>query len=113
MQGLGLPYQVVMVCTGDTGGPDARQIDIETWMPGQNRYRETHSADLMTDYQSRRLNTKIKRKDGKVELIHMNDATAFAGRPMIAILENYQQKDGSIRIPEVLQPFMMGMKEIR
>ena len=113
MQGLGLPYQVVMVCTGDMGGPDARQIDIETWMPGQNRYRETHSADLMTDYQSRRLNTKIKHKDGRVELVHMNDATAFAGRPMIAILENYQQKDGSIRIPEALQPFMMGMKEIR
>jgi seryl-tRNA synthetase len=103
---LGLPYQVVLVCTGDMGGPDARQIDIETWLPGQKRYRETHSADLMTDYQSRRLGTRVKRASGKTEFVHMNDATAFAGRTMIAILENYQQADGSVIIPEVLRPFM-------
>lgn len=103
---LGLPYQVMMVCTGDMGGPDARQIDIETWMPGQNKYRETHSADLMTDYQSRRLNTKVKRTSGQTEFVHMNDATAFAGRTMIAILENYQQADGSVVIPEVLRPYV-------
>ncbi|HAS95519.1 TPA: serine--tRNA ligase, partial [Candidatus Wolfebacteria bacterium] len=101
MQGLKLPHQVVSVCTGDMGGPDARQIDIETWMPGQDKYRETHSADLNTDYQSRRLNTKLRREDGKTELVHMNDATAFAiGRIIIAILENYQQADGSVLIPE-------------
>lgn len=114
MQGLKLPYQVMMVCAGDMGGPDARQMDIETWMPGQNRYRETHSADLMTDYQSRRLNTKVKRTGGGVELVHMNDATAFAiGRILIAILENYQQKDGSIKVPDALLPFMFGISEIR
>lgn len=111
MQGLKLPYQVISVCTGDMGGPDARQIDIETWMPSQDKYRETHSADLNTDYQSRRLNTKLRREDGKTELVHMNDATAFAvGRIIIAILENYQQADGTVLIPEVLQKYVGFVK---
>jgi seryl-tRNA synthetase len=107
LQQLQLPYQVVMICTGDMGGPDYRQIDMETWMPGQNKYRETHTSDLMTDYQSRRLNTKVKRVTGESQFVHMNDATAFAiGRIIIAIMENYQQKDGTIRIPDVLQKWM-------
>lgn len=107
MQELDLPYQVMNVCTGDMGGPDARQIDINTWMPSQNKYRETHSADYMSDYQSRRLETRVKRKNGKTEFIHMNDATCIAiGRTLIAILENYQQKDGTIRVPDVLQQYM-------
>lgn len=106
VQSLKIPYQVVMLCTGDTGGPDARQIDIECWMPGQDRYRETHTSDLMTDYQARRLNTKLRRKNGELEFVHMNDATAFAiGRTLIAILENYQQKDGSVKVPEALQKY--------
>jgi seryl-tRNA synthetase len=113
MQGLELPYQVVNVCTGDMGKPDARQIDIETWLPGQRKYRETHSADLMQDFQARRLNIRVKRKDGKTEFAHMNDATVFAiGRTIIAILENYQQKDGSVKIPKVLQEYV-GKKEIK
>ena len=112
LQGLELPYQVVEICTGDMGGPDARQIDIETWMPGQNKYRETHTSDLMTDYQSRRLKTKVKRNNGETELVHMNDATAFAiGRILIAIIENYQTKEGTIKIPKALQNYM-GMEEI-
>lgn len=103
LKALKLPYRVVLVCTGDMGFPDHRQIDIETWMPGQGRYRETHSADLMTSFQARRLNSRVKRADGKIEPLHTNDATAVAmGRMLIAILENYQQADGSIRIPEVL-----------
>lgn len=107
LQQLGLPYQVILVCTGDMGLPDARQIDINTWMPGQNRYRETHTADYMSDFQARRLNTKVKRNNGKTEYIHMNDATVFAiGRMLIAILENYQQVDGSIKIPSVLQKYL-------
>ncbi len=107
MQGLGLPYQIVMTCTGDQGDPDARHIDLETWMPGQQKYRETHSADYMTDYQSRRLGTKVKRTDGSNEFVHMNDATVFAiGRTLIALLENNQQADGSIRVPPVLQPWV-------
>lgn len=111
-QGLGLPYQVVMISTGDMGGPDARQIDIETWLPGQNQYRETHTSDMMTDYQARRLNTKLRRRDGKTEFVHMNDATAFAiGRILIAILENYQTKKGAVRVPKALQKYS-GIKEI-
>jgi seryl-tRNA synthetase len=106
MRELKIPYRVVGICTGDMGGPDARQIDIEAWMPGQDKYRETHTSDLNTDYQSRRLNTRLRRKDGKHELVHMNDATVFAiGRIMVAIMENYQQEDGSIKIPEVLIPY--------
>ena len=111
-QCLELPYQVVEISTGDMGAPDYRQIDIETWLPGQDRYRETHTSDYMTDFQSRRLNIKVKRKDGKTELVYMNDATAAAGRTLIAILENYQQEDGTIVIPEALQPFMFGKKKI-
>lgn len=106
MQSLGIPYQVVLLCTGDMTTPDARQIDIEAWIPSQERYRETHTSDLMTDYQARRLGTKVRRKNGKSEFVHMNDATAFAiGRTLIAILENNQQADGSVKIPEVLQKY--------
>ena len=116
VQSLNLPYQVVAICTGDMGGPDARQIDIETWMPGQNKYRETHTADLMTDFQARRLGTKLRRSSsagGGLEFVHMNDATAFAGRTMIAILENYQTSKGTVEIPKVLRKYMGGVKEIK
>jgi seryl-tRNA synthetase len=107
MSSLGLPYRIVICCTGDMGDPDHRHMDLETWMPGQDKYRETHSADLMTSYQSRRLNTRFKRGDDKPDFVHMNDATAIAiGRTLIAIMENYQQADGSIKIPEVLQKYM-------
>ncbi|MDP3947973.1 MAG: serine--tRNA ligase [bacterium] len=112
MQSLTLPYRVVMICTGDMGGPDARQIDIETWMPGQNQYRETHTSDMMTDYQARRLGTKLRRKSGETEFVHMNDATAFAiGRILIAILENCQTKEGAVKIPAALQKYV-GKKAI-
>lgn len=107
VQRLEIPYQVVIKCSGDMGKPDFRAIDIECWMPGQNRYRETHTSDYMTDYQSRRLNTKVRRKSDELECVHMNDATAFGiARIMIAILENYQQKDGSVLIPEALQKYL-------
>ena len=108
---LKIPYRVVMISSGDMGIPDFRQVDIECWIPSQNKYRETHTADLMTDYQARRLNTRVKRKD-KTEFVHMNDATAFAmSRTPIAIMENFQQKDGSIKIPTVLHKYT-GFKEI-
>jgi seryl-tRNA synthetase len=104
---LELPYQVLLICTGDMGFPDTRQIDIETWMPGQNRYRETHSADFTGGFQSRRLNTRVRRENGKIEPVHMNDATVIAiGRTLIAIIENFQQADGSIKVPEVLQKYI-------
>ena len=114
LQTLKLPYQVVAVCTGDMGFPDSRQIDIETWMPGQNKYRETHSADSTGGFQARRLNTRVRRKDGKIEHVHMNDATVIAiGRTLIAIIENYQQADGSIKIPEVLRKYMGNREFIK
>ncbi len=110
---LGIPYHVVYNCGGDTGTPDARQMDIEMWMPGQNKYRETHSADLMTDFQSRRLGTKLRRADGSSAFVHMNDATAFAiGRTLIAILENYQTKEGTVKVPKALQRWA-GIEEIK
>lgn len=112
MQQLKLPYQVMSICTGDMGFPDQRQIDIETWMPGQDRYRETHTSDYIGGFQARRLNTKVKRADGTSEPVHMNDATALSQRPLIAILENYQNEDGSITIPEVLRPYMGGREKI-
>ena len=109
LQALGLPYRVVLMCTGDMGAPDARQIDIETWFPGQQRYRETHTADLVTDYQARRLGTKVRRDSGEKVYVHMNDATAFAvGRTLAAILENFQQADGRVRVPAALRAALGG-----
>ena len=107
MQSLKIPYRKLQKCTFDIGKPNAKGSDIEAWLPGQGKYRETHTADYMTDYQARRLQTRVRRESGEVELVHTNDATAFAcGRAMIAILENYQNEDGSINIPEVLVPFL-------
>ena len=108
LEKLELPYRVIKKCTFDIGKPDARGIDMEVWLPGQDKYRETHTADYMTDYQSRRLNTRVRTKDA-IELVHTNDATAFAlGRIMIAIIENYQNEDMTVRVPEVLKPFING-----
>ena len=105
MRQLQVPYQVVAICTGDMGFPDQRQIDIEAWMPGQSAYRETHTSDYIGGFQARRLNARVKRRDGSVEPVHMNDATALSERQLIAILENYQQADGTIAVPEVLRPY--------
>jgi len=119
MRSLGLPYRVVALCTGDLSRPSARTIDIETWLPGQNggagEYRETHSCSNTTDFQARRLNIKYRPTDGaKPELVHILNGTAFAmGRTLIAIMENYQQEDGSIAIPEALQPYMGGLRFIK
>jgi seryl-tRNA synthetase len=109
VQQLQLPYQVLQKCTFDIGKPNARGIDIEVWFPGQGKYRETHTADYMTDYQARDLKTRLRRGDNTVEFVHTNDATAFAtNRIMAAIVENNQQADGSVLIPEVLRPYMSG-----
>lgn len=113
MQLLGIPYHVLLKCTADIGKPNARGIDVEAWLPGQGKYRETHTADYMTDYQARRLKTRVKRLDGRVELVHTNDATAFAlSRTPIAIIENYQTAGGRVRVPEVLIPFIGGQSEL-
>jgi seryl-tRNA synthetase len=112
MRELRLPYRVLMKCTADIGKPNARGVDIEAWLPGQGGYRETHTADYMTDYQTRRLGTKLK-ISAETAYAHTCDATAFAfGRTMVAIMENYQTKDGHIRIPKVLAPYLRGITKI-
>ena len=107
VQGLNLPYQVVKMCSGDLGHPAARKYDIECWFPSENCYRETHSISTCTDYQSRALNIKYRTKDNKTDFVHVLNGTAIAiGRIILAILENNQQKDGSIKIPKVLQKYV-------
>jgi seryl-tRNA synthetase len=108
MTQLDLPYRVVLKCTADIGGPNARGVDIDVWLPGQQQYRETHTADLIGDYQTRRMNTRVRRHDGTVELAHTDDATALSQRPLIALLENHQTKDGDVRVPEVLRAYLGG-----
>ena len=106
MQGLKLPHQVMKLCSGDVGAPSARTYDINTWMPSQKMYRETHSTSNTTDFQTRRLNIRVKR-EGKNVLAHALNGTAFAiGRTLIAIMENYQEADGSIVVPEVLRAYV-------
>ena len=113
MQQLGLPYRVLQKCTADIGKPNARGIDLEVWLPGANRWMETHTADFMTDYQARRLNTRTKNANGESEFVHTNDATAFAlGRTMVGIIENYQTAEGKVKIPEVLQKYLGKTTEI-
>jgi seryl-tRNA synthetase len=108
MQQLNLPYHILEKCTFDIGKPDAKAVDIEAWIPTQNKYRETHTADYMTDYQARRLQTKVRRSSGETELVYTNDATALSMRPLVAIIENYQTSDGKLIVPEVLRPYMGG-----
>lgn len=106
MELLKLPYQVVQICSGDLGMPTAAKYDIEAWLPGENKYRETHSTSNCTDFQARRLNIRYRAKDGKLNFVHTINGTAFAiGRTLIAIIENYQQKDGAVLVPEVLQKY--------
>ncbi len=113
MQQLKLPYRVLKICTGDLGRPAAAKYDIEAWIPSEDRYRETHSTSNCTDFQARRLNIRYQKKTGGLELVHTLNGTAFAiGRTIIAIIENYQQKDGSIKVPDVLQKYL-SFKEIK
>lgn len=106
-QGLNIPYQMLEMCTGDLGAIAARKYDIEAWMPGRNDYGEITSTSNCTDYQARNLNIKVRRENGKIEYLHMLNGTAIAiSRTLIAILENYQQKDGTIIIPQALRSYM-------
>jgi seryl-tRNA synthetase len=111
MKDLQIPYRVVKMCTGDLGDPAARKYDIEAWFPSQKKYRETHSTSTCTDYQARRLSIRFRKGKGTA-YVHTVNGTAFAmGRTMIAIIENYQTADGSVRIPDVLVPYC-GFSEI-
>lgn len=112
MKALKIPYRVVRICAGDLGRPAAAKYDIEAWFPGQNQYRETHSTSNCTDFQARRLNIRYRDKGGKLNFVHTLNGTALAiGRTIIAIIENYQQKDGSIKVPDALQKYT-GFKRI-
>ena len=114
LQGLDLPYRVVSLCTGDLGFSAARTTDLEVWLPGQAAYREISSCSSFTDFQARRAKLRYRPvKGGKARLVHTVNGSGLAvGRTMVAVLENYQQKDGSVVIPEVLRPYMGGLEII-
>ncbi len=105
VQALEIPYRVVNVAAGDLGASAAKKYDIEAWFPGQERYREVTSTSNTTDYQSRRLRIRFKDEDGRNRLVHTLNGTAITGRALIALVENHQQGDGTIVIPEVLRPY--------
>ncbi len=108
LRGLGLPYQVLLMCSGDMGAGQRKKYDIETWFPGQGKYRETHSASYFNDFQARRLNIRYQAKDGSTKFVYtLNNTVAASPRLLAAVIENYQQADGSVEIPEVLRPFMI------
>jgi len=110
---LKLPYQVLLMCTGDMGAGKYKMYDIETWMPSRNAYSETHSDSFLTDWQARRLNIKYKDKKNKSKFVYTLNNTAIASpRILIALWENYQNKDGSITVPEVIRPFMGNLDKI-
>ena len=111
MQKLELPYRVVENCTGDMGWTDARQFDIEVWFPSQKKYRETHSCSNTTDFQARGMGTKYKTRDGKKEFVHTLNATAFSQRPIPALIENFQTKNGTVKLPKILAEYI-GKDEI-
>jgi seryl-tRNA synthetase len=115
LQRLELPYRVVTLCTGDIGFGSYKTYDIEVWLPGQQRYREISSCSNYNDFQARRMQARRRNPDtGKPELIHtLNGSGVAAGRALIAVMENYQQADGSIRVPDVLQPYMGGVTAIQ
>ena len=114
LQKLALPYRTVILCSGDIGFGSTKTYDIEVWLPGQGRYREISSCSNYNDFQARRMKARRRNPEsGKPELIHtLNGSGVAAGRALIAVMENYQQEDGSIRVPEVLQPYMGGITVI-
>ncbi len=112
-QALELPYHVVVVCTGDLGDGQVKKYDIECWLPSEGRYRETHSCSYFHDYQARRANIRYRDQDGTMRFVHTLNNTALAStRIIIALLENHQQADGTVRIPAALQPYMGGQQFI-
>ena len=113
LEALKIPYQVLLLCTGDMSFSSAKAYDIEAWIPSQGRYREVSSCTNFEDFQARRAGIRFKNESGKNEYVHTLNGSALAvGRLLIALVENYQEADGSVRIPEVLQPYMNGTKSI-
>ena len=114
LQRLGLHYRVVLLCTGDMGFASAKTYDIEVWAPGQNAYLEVSSCSNCEDFQARRANIRSKGADGKNRFVHMLNGSGTAlARLYVALLETYQQPDGSVKLPDVLREYMGGVTEIR
>ena len=114
LEKLNLPYRALNLCTGDMGFASQKTIDLEVWVPSQSKYREISSISNCGDFQARRAQIRYRTKEGKVEFAHtLNGSGLAVGRTVVAILENYQQKDGSVQIPEVLWPYMGGLREIK
>jgi seryl-tRNA synthetase len=114
LQALGLPYHVVLVCGSELGIPQVKKYDIETWMPGRQAYGETHSASKFHDFQARRLKLRYREQGGTMRFMHtLNNTVVASPRLLIPLLEINQREDGSVAIPDVLQPYMGGMQEIR
>ena len=114
LQKLNLAYRTIVLCTGDMGFSASKTYDIEVWLPGQGAYREISSCSNCSDFQARRMKARVRNPEtGKPELLHtLNGSGLAVGRTLIAVLENYQRQDGSIQIPEVLQPYMGGQEVI-
>jgi seryl-tRNA synthetase len=113
LQRLGLPYRVVVLCTGDMGFSSAKTYDIEVWLPGQNAYREISSCSNFEAFQARRMQARFRNEKGKPELVHtLNGSGLAVGRTLVAVMENYQRADGGIDVPEALWPYMGGVKQI-
>jgi seryl-tRNA synthetase len=114
LQKLGLPYRVMSLCTGDMGFGAAKTYDLEVWLPAQNTYREISSCSNCEGFQSRRLQARFKNAQGKNELVHtLNGSGLAVGRTLVAVLENYQNADGSVTVPEALRPYMGGLETLR
>jgi seryl-tRNA synthetase len=111
---LGLHYRVITLCTGDMGFASQKTYDIEVWLPGQGRFREISSCSVCGDFQARRMNARCKAADAKhTRFVHtLNGSGVATGRALVAVLENYQNSDGSVTIPEALRPYMGGMERI-
>jgi seryl-tRNA synthetase len=113
LQKLALPYRVVTLCTGDTGFSSAKTYDIEVWLPGQNTFREISSCSNFEAFQARRMQARFRNDKGKTEPVHtLNGSGLAVGRTLIAVLENYQNADGSVNVPAVLRPYMGGAEKI-
>ena len=113
LQRLDLPYRVVTLCAGDMGFAAAKTYDIEVWLPGQDAYREISSCSNFESFQARRMQARFRNDKGKPELVHtLNGSGLAVGRTLIAVLENYQRKDGSVEVPSALQPYMGGLETI-
>ncbi len=112
-QELGIPYRVINIAAGDLGAPAAKKYDIEYWSPVDQKYRELTSCSNCTDFQARSLNIRVRRENGEVEVVHTLNGTAISlARTMVAVIENYAQKDGKLKVPEVLKPYLGGANEI-